>query len=216
GCHEIDANGPYVNAAQYEHDTAAPATPVTVAHDGFVWASSGNTLSKVDPLTYQVVGTWHIPDGFGTEAHGVAEDDAGKIWNPLMFSGRASRFDPVTEEFQVFDVDPGHQLYTYSDMTGSQLRNFVARQGTWTQIFDSGYATTDWKKVEWTALQPKNTVIQVHVRFANTREGLDTTSIVCGPYETAPVDLDATCTNSDKNRFAAVEVPLAPARARSR
>jgi hypothetical protein len=104
-------------------------------------------------------------------------------------------------------VDANQSLYTYSDMTGALLRQFVARQGSWTQIYDSGYATTDWKKLDWQQLRPDGTQIQVFVRFANSRDALDTTALVCGPYEEPPVDLDK-CAGIDNSRFAAVNYLL--------
>ena len=126
-------------------------------------------------------------------------------------SGLAFRFDPVNLTWDTFTVDANQSLYTYSDMTGALLRQFVARQGSWTQIYDSAYATTDWKKLDWQQLKPEGTVIQVFVRFANSRDALDTTALVCGPYEEPPVDLDR-CEGIDNSRYAAVNFLLRSAR----
>ena len=49
------------------------------------------------------------------------------------------------------------------------------------------------------------------MRFANSREGLDTTGLVCGPYEQPPVNLDD-CPGIDNARFAAVNFLLRSAR----
>src|SRR5262249_33996916 len=159
-----------------------------------VWASdTSNTLSKIDPITYNVVGQWHVPANIGSDARGCAEDSQYKIWLPMLSGGRAARFDPQTETFESFDVDPRHELYSYSDMPGSQLRQFVARQGTWTQVVDSGYGNTLWNVLDFTESRPKGTFIEVHAQFAPSRDKLASTTQVCGPLPDPPVDLTRIC-----------------------
>jgi hypothetical protein len=205
----VAANGPYLNPAAYESDVNEFAYAVTVGEDGTVWAENSPELIKVDPVT---LGTTKYMFPNGHSVHGVAPDDAGKIWGPSWDgSGLAFRFDPIQLTWDTFTVDANQSLYTYSDMTGALLRQFVARQGSWTQIYDSGYATTDWKSLDWQQLKPDGTQIQVFVRFANSRDALDTTALVCGPYEAPPINLD-TCAGIDNARFAAVNFLLRSAR----
>jgi streptogramin lyase len=201
----IAANGPYLNLAAYESKSNGDGYGVTVDEGGYVWGVAGTTLTKVDPVTLDVT-TYQIPNG----SHGCAPDDAGKMWAIGTLS-YAHRFDPVNLTWDVFTVDQGASNYTYSDMTGALLRQFVARQGSWTQIYDSQYATTDWKKLDWQQLKPEGTQVQVFVRFANTRDALESTSLVCGPYDAPPVNLDS-CVGIDNSRFAAVNFLLRSAR----
>ena len=85
----------------------------------------------------------------------------------------------------------------------------MARQGSWTQTWDSLYPTTDWQTLSWSQRVPPGAAVEVYARFANSRNGLSSTAIVCGPYAEGPVDLNA-CQGVDNNRFAAFEFVLRP------
>ncbi len=208
--HRVAADGPYVNPAQYEFATQGMGSAVSVAKDGMIWAENGGDINRTDPVTGQSR-SWPVPAGFGGFVHGIAEDEQGRIWAPFMTGGYAARFDPVTETWDTFEVDAGQSLYTYSDMTGTQLRRFVARQGSWTQTWDALYPTVDWQRVDWTQRTPAGTEVEMYARFANSRGALDTTTIVCGPYFAPPADLEA-CPGVDDNRYAAFEFILRPNR----
>lgn len=81
-------------------------------------------------------------------------------------------------------------LYTYSDFTGYQLRNFTAPRGTYTKDFEACSEDNDWKQLTWDAVTPPNTSLQVFVKAANTRAELNNTTLVrYGPFTTPPVDL---------------------------
>jgi streptogramin lyase len=92
---------------------------------------------------------------------GVAVDAAGKIWATNHDDRTASRIDPdlgpigldaITPvgEVDFTSVDLGGNLYNYSDMTGSTLIG-APNTGTWSVVYDSGEAGTEWGKVSWTA-----------------------------------------------------------------
>jgi streptogramin lyase len=85
---------------------------------GFVWAadSSGN-LVKVDQETLDVVGA--IPIGT-PDMIGVAVDFEGYVWAVSQGANAAYKFNPEDNTF--VEVRIGLGPYTYSDMTGVQLR----------------------------------------------------------------------------------------------
>jgi hypothetical protein len=203
--HSVEPDGPFINRAVYEHDIAVAATDVTVSWTGTIWAASGPGLAAFDPVS-KVLAFWALPASAAVQAPGIGEDDSRKIWVPLT-DGTAVRFDEVVETFESFDVDPGRRLEARGAFTLPFGPFFFPRLGTWTQILDGNYANATWTKLEWTATEPRNTVVQVHARFAATREGLDTTSHICGPYLTSPVDLTA-CPSASDQRFMAFEVAL--------
>jgi hypothetical protein len=83
-------------------------------------------------------------------------------------------------------------LYTYSDFTGYELRNYTAPHGTWIEDFQGCADISTWKLLSWTATVPANTTLQVFVRVADTQAGLADNSIArSGPFTTSPIDLDA-------------------------
>ena len=101
---------------------------------------------------------------------GVAVDGAGKIWATGYNSQKVYRIDPTlgavggggatigAEDF--VSVNLGGRLYNYSDMTGSTLTG-APDNGTWTVIFDSEQAGTEWGTVSWNSLEPGDSSITV-------------------------------------------------------
>jgi hypothetical protein len=209
----INGSGPYLNRAAWETHTWTGGRGITVNDDGVVWAAAENVLVSIDPVTLDVA-KYLIP-GPGYLAFSAAPDAAHRIWvvswpgNVNDDSGWAYRFDPDTQTFDVFDL--GGHTYARSDLTGARLRRRVARQGSWTQVVDSGYATTEWRTLDWAQSRPSDSSIEAYVRFASTRAGLDSTSLVCGPYLSPPVDL-RTCPGDEPTRFATINFLLRPSR----
>ena len=119
---------------------------------------------------------------------GVGLDADGNPWINNS-SGNASKVDNVTGAITRTPQQPGG-LYTYSDFTGYQLRNFTAPRGTYRKDFEACDADNEWRTLTWDALTPPNTSIQVFVKAANTPAELASTSLVrYGPFTTSPVDL---------------------------
>jgi streptogramin lyase len=89
---------------------------------GYVWASdSPGTLYQIDQESMEVVGSYVM--GNGIDMIGAAVDYEGYVWTVAQMSSSAFKFDPDTETFATFSTLQGP--YTYSDMTGVQLRNVV-------------------------------------------------------------------------------------------
>ncbi|MBN2802528.1 MAG: hypothetical protein JXR91_05505 [Deltaproteobacteria bacterium] len=97
--------------------------------EGFVWAAetSGN-LYKVDINDLSVVDIVRIRGEEGnTDPNGligVAIDPEGYIWVVSAFDNAVYKFDPETKK--IIKVPVGKNPYTYSDMTGMQLKAAIS------------------------------------------------------------------------------------------
>ncbi len=139
---------------------------VAVDIRGHVWvaASGSNTLSRFDPVSES------FGDGAGGTALyalgcaspigvGVARDQ--DIWAVCHGSSRAVRVGPDGTIRGGTGVGAGP--YSYSDMTGFQLRTFTAR-GTWRDTFDCGFEDCRFDSVSWVADIPPGVGTGVGVR----------------------------------------------------
>ncbi|HUT77751.1 MAG TPA: hypothetical protein VM285_08705, partial [Polyangia bacterium] len=91
------------------------------ASAGYVWAAdTGGSLVKIDKETVQVAGMFTIG---GMDMIGVAIDFEGNVWTVAQISNSAYKFDPDAETYQAVPI--GTNPYTYSDMTGAQLKNVI-------------------------------------------------------------------------------------------
>ena len=128
--------------------------------------ATGNAVSKVDDLA----------DPQGASNHGIAVDKAGKVWSPQVTLdytsgndyGTVNRWNSNATFDQRFNVDPGNTLYTYSDMTGIQLRTITTRDGHWYQVFDSAYNKPVWDHLEFTSTTPAGTSVTIEVRAGDS------------------------------------------------
>ncbi|WP_164017031.1 hypothetical protein [Pyxidicoccus trucidator] len=82
-------------------------------------------------------------------------------------------------------------LYTYSDFTGYQLRNFTAPSGWYRQVFTGCGSNTVWRTATWDVEKPAGTDMNVYVTVSNRRDGLDNPANRKGPFIAPPVDLTA-------------------------
>ena len=94
---------------------------VAVDGEGSVWvASSDGDLLQVDEETLELVWRDHV----GPESVvGVAVDYEGYVWAVSQGGNSAHKVHPETHA--VTNVPIGQGPYTYSDMTGMQLRNVI-------------------------------------------------------------------------------------------
>jgi streptogramin lyase len=187
---------------------------VTVDHEGYAWASSyaNGNVYKIDPSSGAEICHALSPctpgAGSGCDARGVAEDSAGKIWVVNMGGGYANRFSRDCSLDQTFEVHAGVQAYTYSDMTGMQLRTVTTKEGHWVQNFDSGYASPIWYKAEWTATTPPDTGVELTFKAADTEGGLQSNPTApCGPFSVSPADL-TTCPELSGHRWIQADARL--------
>ena len=186
---------------------------------GWVWAaghSSGVVRIDADDLTYQIVaGT---P---GPYAKGMAIDQTGKIW--AINQNGANDATVITPGATIADatvalgISPGPSMrYTYSDMTGQQLRLATNPFGYYRHVF-AGCAdpntTTEWRDLAWVADTPPGTIIRYRVRTAATRAGLEAAMWVIvanSPPDASPADVRAELMRAgiDPLQFLELEVRL--------
>ena len=160
---------------------------VAVDATGTVWlASSGNDrLARFD-ATGTLLGTsLTCRDPIGV---GVATD--GDVWSMCNGDDLAQRW--TSGGALRAEVGVGDAPYSYSDMTGFQLRAFTAPSGTWTQAMDCGFDGCGFESVSWTAIVPVDTTLTVRARSrtaggawsdwtpAHTTSPADTSSLPVG------------------------------------
>jgi hypothetical protein len=88
---------------------------------GYIWAASTNgDLIQVDPEAMTVVKRQHVGS---SDMVGVAIDHEGYVWTVSQGSNSAQKVHP--ESWDVTTVPIGSGPYTYSDMTGMQLRGVL-------------------------------------------------------------------------------------------
>lgn len=129
-----------------------------------------------------------MSDGNTAQSIGVGLDGDGNPW-VNNGSGNATKVDNTTGAVTRTPQQPAG-LYTYSDFTGYQLRNFTAPRGTYRKDFEACDNDNEWRTLTWDVVTPPNTSIQVFVKGANTIAELNSTALVrYGPFTTPPADL---------------------------
>ncbi len=94
---------------------------VAVDGDGSVWvANTDGSLIRVDEEKVEVIKRLSVGVA---EMVGVAVDFDGNVWTVSQGANAAYKVDPNT--YQIQTVPIGQGPYTYSDMTGMQLREVV-------------------------------------------------------------------------------------------
>lgn len=141
---------------------------IWVAHSIF----NGNSVGHIkNDGTY--VGNVQV----GSGPTGVAIDAKGKIWATNYNDGTVSRIDPTQGPLGADGVTPvgivdftseylGGNLYNYSDMTGSTLIG-APNLGTWSTVYDSGVADTEWGIIDWNSLIAGDGTLGVAVESSN-------------------------------------------------
>jgi sugar lactone lactonase YvrE len=179
--------GTYTHGAP-GNTNAHNAQGCVVDSNGHVWVAHSlfagrNTVGHLD-----AAGTWLGDVTVGSGPTGVAVDANGKVWATNYTSRTVSRIDPALAggvgAVDLTTVDIGGNLYNYSDMTGSTLFG-APDNGSWTVVYDSGSAGTNWGFVTWTASTPGDSSLTVEVRssedgsswsaWENVSQGVDLT-----------------------------------------
>jgi uncharacterized repeat protein (TIGR01451 family) len=201
--------GPFFNGS------STGSQGLAVDSKGDVWISSSLSCGGGCTIGHlkndgAFVGNVSTPTGSGST--GIAVDAAGKIWAANRSSNTATRIDPslgplgcggtgcadgtthvgevdLTVNFPATEGRPLPYPYNYSDMTGAQLFNSTAPQGTWTVVQDAGETGTAWGKVVWN-VEPQGNVpagssLTVEARAADTEAGLGSQEYVAVTNGTA-------------------------------
>lgn len=181
---------------QFRDRNGGATRGIAVDGQGNVWVanSSSNNVSKFRASDGAYLGTYPVGNG----PIGVAIDNDGNIWAVNQGSSNATKLSPEGQNIGSFNVGSGP--YTYSDMTGFQLRNFTVRQGRWTVVFDCGYTQCQFDNVVWLSDTPADTQILLSARSSTDRTNW---SPQVGPFNVSPAALTL-----PRGRYLELEVEL--------
>jgi len=172
----------------------APATTngvhgIAVDANGWVWgARTGSTMVRMDADTMtQVLGV------AGTDSSkGVAVDGAGKVWGitqgttaHVITPGPTLNDNTVATDAVTGLVSP----YTYSDMTGVQLKLATNQgPGRYRQLLElacpDGHASNGWADLTWDVETPDKTWVVFQIRTANRVKDIEKADFI--PLAGAP------------------------------
>ncbi|MFT6627820.1 MAG: DNA-binding beta-propeller fold protein YncE [Flavobacteriales bacterium] len=172
-----DEGGP--TFTEYEHPTLSRTRGVAIDAEGYVYVagSGGDRLAKFDPAIADRLDAGETVDEDGAPLSpwvwtvttcsspigvGIATDN--NVWVMCYGSDEAQRFTPDGDV--VATVAVGAAPYSYSDMTGFQLRNFTAPTGFWRVTYDCERSDCVFDEVSWDAMLPEGTEVAVRVRSA--------------------------------------------------
>ena len=136
---------------------------VAVDADNNIWLawSTGNRVSKFDTTQMRFVASYETCN----TPIGVGVSTSGAVWTMCYGSNQARGFTEVPDAPpQVVNLPTGGNPYSYSDMTGFQLRNITSRQGLWRTTFDCGFAACKFDEVLWDSELPAGTRITLRAR----------------------------------------------------
>ena len=158
-------------------------TGMVVDGDGMVFVAGygSHNIGRFDPAT----GTWLLfqtndpPDGFSSynNPRGVTIDAEGHLW---AISRTTSGLVEMTRDgewlgdYPIVSADNpswGTGPYSYSDNTGFQLFNIVAREGTWKDVIDAA-APVRFLEIDAVTYEPEMTRVELRFRFADAPEDL--------------------------------------------
>jgi len=175
---------------------------------GSVWIADTNYgVHQVGEDSLAVIK--NIPLGGGLNVVGMAIDFDTMVWAIDMNGSKANKIDPKTYAVGSVNVDSGP--YTYSDMTGYQLRNAAAPFGKYRQMFKGCGEGTNWKTLSFDAKTGPMTTITVRVRTGKTVDELGAASWKVAaklPPDTPPVDLNKVLGDESKKNYLQVEFVL--------
>ncbi len=169
---------------------------VAVDDAGRIWvvSTSNNRVGRYDPAD----DSW-VTSGTCDQPMGVGITGRSTVWTPC-WDANVDYFD--SEGARLGSVrSGGSNPYSYSDMTGFQLRTFTARLGTWTATYDCGREVCTFDTVEWSSDEPVFTSVQLRARTSLDNESYTAWE---GPFTVSPGDLEALA----PGRYIQVEVTL--------
>jgi hypothetical protein len=142
---------------------------VAVDGEGYVWTAMDSGVDKFDPDTMNRLANITTT---GMGGLGVAIDFDGDVWVVNEYSNDASKID-ADDEREIGRYPVGTGPYTYSDMTGFQLRNITAPSGRYLRVMEvCPEQATNWVSITLDYECPPGTSIGVRARSANTPEDL--------------------------------------------
>ena len=153
---------------------------VAVDAAGDIWAActiSSRVLRLSSSGTFK--NTWNFASNSRPEGVAVAAD--GRIWVTLSGIDFVAAINPAMMG-SIQSAPAGGASFSLGDMTGSHHHRFIARQGSWSAVHDSGAAAMNWGTLFWNqepqGAAPPGTEITVAVRAADTTAALPSQAFV--------------------------------------
>lgn len=176
---------------------------------GSVWVA--NTSFGVHQLnTESMAVVKSIPLGSAAKNFvGMAIDFDGKIWSINQGESTAYKIDPAT--YAVTSVASGKGPYTYSDMTGFQLRNAADPFGKYLHLFKGCGPTARWLKLDYKASAVAGTSITIRARAGATLAAVKAAPwlpVAKVPGDVPPIDIAAKLGDAAKGEYLEVEFRL--------
>jgi hypothetical protein len=168
---------------------------ITADAEGWVW---GAGMGSVFRINADNPSEWvSVAGAEGLSAKGAAVDAEGKIWMINQSHNSATVITPgrtINDATVEPNISPVFTSpYTYSDMTGSQLRFATRPRGNYRSIFPGCDDTaTEWGELDFDIFVPDRTTVLFRVRTADTPEALavaDWTVVASIPDDEAPIAL---------------------------
>ncbi len=169
---------------------------------GWVYgAAMGQGLFRINadnPQEYKLIDGTNGASGGSMRGVGIALD--GKVW-AINYTGAGTAFviepGPGIDDAQVIHTQTGFvSPYTYSDMTGSQLRLATNRQGIYTETFEGCseeyFHHNEWEELHYQIEVPEGASVKIRIRAAYTRQALDTAAWIDAaeiPAASSPLDI---------------------------
>jgi hypothetical protein len=177
-------------------DTDAFVHGIAADARGWVWGAAYESVIRIDaedPSSH-----WLVVSARGRGAKGAAVDDLGQVWIINQRDSDATVIIPGRHpgETQVLTrVAPVFSSpYTYSDMTGSQLRLATRPRAYYRHVFSGcEWEDTIWVALDFDAWIPTGTQVSFRARTAETRTDLDAASwmhMATVPSDETPVSLE--------------------------
>ncbi len=139
---------------------------VAVDSLGNIWCSFSDSNKLVK---YSSSG--EVLGAFDTGAHpvGVGVDASNQIWVMNLYSHNSMEFSQSGDRLQTIAV--GQNPYSYSDITGFNLRNIVSPSGTVRVIIDTNRVQNDaiLDAISWDGDTPNGSLITARARISTSR-----------------------------------------------
>lgn len=147
-------------------DASVSGAGIAADADGHVWTGSG-TIFKIDAETLE-----HTAITTGGSEYGWAVDFDGFVWGVNISHNTATVIDPSDDSF-VTVSPPFNYPYTYSDMTGFQMRNAVQTNGTYRHLAAvCDGEDTSWGTLSWDVDAPAGTRVAFAIRTGAAPDAL--------------------------------------------
>ncbi|MFT5432635.1 MAG: streptogramin lyase [Myxococcota bacterium] len=147
-------------------------------------------LTRINTETKTVTGQIDLGGMKGPIGLGIGF--GGTLWSVNQCSNTVQRLNASTGEI-TGEFPVGNSPYTYSDMTGYQLRAIVLPQGRYSEVFEGWKTgTTKWTTANAVVTLSPGAAFSLAVRVADTVEGLEAkeyVTVATMPGGTLPVDI---------------------------